>query len=181
MSTPASDILSSLLLVGVCGAPHGVRGEVKVIPETDDPGRLIGLDRLWLGPAAASARERAVDSVRLQTTKRGEIALVHLDGVSTPEEAGTLRHLLVFAHEDDLPPLEDGEVFLHDLIGLTALVDGEPVGTVSNVLDATAQPLLVIKRDGRPDALVPDVPEIVAEVDLDAGTLTLTPPEGLLD
>jgi 16S rRNA processing protein RimM len=49
------------------------------------------------------------------------------------------------------------------------------------VIEGVAQDLLVVRRPGQPDALVPDVPEIVVAVDPEAGTLTLRPPEGLLD
>ncbi len=176
----------SLLIVGVCGPPHGVRGEVKVIPETDDPARLLGLERVWLGASAEGARERAVEGARPQTSKRGLAILMKLDGVADREAAQALRKRLVFAHEDDLPGLEEGEIFLHDLPGLAVLLasengSAEPIGTVAEVMEGVAQNLLVVRRDGRPDALIPDVPEIVTDVDLDAGTITVQPPEGLLD
>ncbi len=178
--TPAST--DSLLLVGTCGRPHGMLGEVKVVPETDDPERLAALEQVFLGRAAETAQPRTVQSVRFQPTKRGLAALVSFEGVAGREAAETLRGLGVWAEASDLPPLEDGEVFLHDLIGLAVVTEaGESVGTVADVLEGGAQRLLVVRRDGRPDALVPDVAEIVTDVDLGAGQLTLAPPEGLLD
>ena len=177
--TPAPD---SLLLVGTVGRPHGVLGEVKVVPETDDPERLRALERVFVGDAPERAEERAVESLRFQPTRRGLTALVRLAGISGRDAADLLRGLHVYAAEDDLPPLDEGEVFLHDLIGLAVVTDeGEAVGTVTDVLTGGAQPLLVVKRDGKPDALVPDVDEIVTDVDLDAERITIRPPEGLLD
>src|SRR5690606_12968758 len=113
--------------------------------------------------------------------------LRRLGGVDAREDAEALRGLSVYAAEADLPPLEAGEVYLHDLIGLTAwTVDeaGEPaeaVGIVRDVLEGGAQLLFVVARDGVPDVLVPDVPEIVRAVDVGAGRLLLDPPEGLFD
>lgn len=177
--TPAPD---SLLLVGTVGRPHGVVGEVKVVPETDDPERLRALERVFVGDAPERAVERAVEGLRFQPTRRGLTALVRLAGIAGRDAADLLRGLNVYAAEDDLPPLDEGEVFLHDLIGLAVVTDeGEAVGTVTDVLTGGAQPLLVVKRDGKPDALVPDVDEIVTDVDLDAERITIRPPEGLLD
>ena len=172
----------SLILVGTCGPPHGVRGELKVIPETDDPGRLADLEALFLGPSPERARARTVEGIRFQTTKRGTVALVTFVGVPDREAADALRGLSVFAVESDLPALAEGEVFIHDLIGLGVVTeDGEDVGTVQDVLTSGAQRLLLVKRPGRPDALVPDVDAIVTQVDLDAERITIRPPEGLLD
>lgn len=179
MTSPAPD---SLLLVGTVGRPHGVLGEVKVVPETDDPERLRALERVFVGDAPERAEERAVEGLRFQPTKRGVVALVRFAGIAGRDAADLLRGQHVYAAEADLPPLEEGEVYLHDLIGLAVVTDnGEAVGTVTDVLSGGAQPLLVVKRNGQPDALVPDVDEIVTDVDLDAERITIRPPEGLLD
>ncbi|MEM1041761.1 MAG: ribosome maturation factor RimM [Bacteroidota bacterium] len=172
----------SLLLVGTCGRAHGVQGEVKVIPETDDPERLAALAQVYVGATPETAQPRAVEALRFQPTKRGLVALVRFDGIAGRDAADALRGQGVFADAADLPPLEEGEVFLHDLIGLAVVTEGgEAVGTVTDVLDGTAHPLLVVQRDGRPDALVPDVDEIVTTIDLDAEQITIAPPEGLLE
>ena len=172
----------SLLLVGTCGPPHGVRGEIKVIPETDDPERLADLAQVFVGPSPERTRAYAVEAVRLHPTKRGVVALVCFERIADRDAADALRGLGVYAAESDLPALDEGEVFLHDLIGLDVVTeDGEPVGTVKDVLTGIAQDLFVVQRDGQPDALVPDVDAIVTEIDLDAERITIRPPEGLLD
>jgi 16S rRNA processing protein RimM len=174
----------SLLLVGVCGPPHGIRGEVKVIPETDDPERLLGLERVWVGTSLEEARPREIVGARFHTSKRGLVVLMQFRGADTPEAAEALRKHRVYAHEDDLPALDEGDLYLHDLVGMAVLLEengAEPIGEVAEVIEGVAQDLLVVRRPGQPDALVPDVPEIVVAVDPEAGTLTLRPPEGLLD
>jgi 16S rRNA processing protein RimM len=176
-----------LLLVGRVQKAHGVQGELKVFPETDEPGRLVDLERVYLGASPEAAREAEIVSVRAQYPKGRVIVLLTLAGVKSREEADVLRGAGVYAHEDDLPPLEEGEVFLHDLVGLQAFAryeeDGElvEVGTVKEVLEGGAQLLFVIAQPGRPDAMIPDVDAFVESVDVEAGRVVFTPPDGLLD
>lgn len=172
----------ALLIVGRVLRAHGVRGEMKVTPETDDPQRFEALERVYVGGSAAAAVEQAVASVRYQPTKRGLLVLLKLADVDTPEAVEALRGSWIFASEADLPPLEEGEVFLHDLVGLDVVTEtDEPVGVVRDVLEGPAQPLYVIARKGRPDVLVPAVPDLVVDVDLEARRITIRPIEGLLD
>lgn len=176
-----------LLLIGRCGRAHGVRGEVKVFSETDEPEQFAGLDRVFVGEAPEAAVERAVEGVRYQPQKGRTLVLLKLGGVPSREDAEALSGQYVYAAEADLPALDEGEVYLHDLVGLAAwIVDeagapAEAAGTVRDVLTGGAHLLLVVARDGAPDVLVPDVPEIVRAVDLDAGRVLLDPPEGLFD
>ena len=171
-----------LLLMGRVGKTHGLRGEVKVIPETDDPKRFKVLDTVFLGKESARATPHTVVSVRLQHTKRGPTVVLKLEGIDTVDEAATLRRLSVFARQEDLPPLADDEFFLHDLIGLDVLTDqGEAVGTIADVLEMPANNVYVVARTGRPDALIPAVPAFIDDVDIEGGRLVVRPIEGLLE
>lgn len=175
-----------LLLMGRLGRPHGIRGDLKLTPETDDPARFGALRRIYVGRTPETAAERTVENVRFQYPKGRVVVLVTLAGLTTPEEADTLRNLNVYADAADLPPLAEGEAFLHDLVGLDVwTVDdaGDPaesIGTVRDLYDG-AQLLFGI---GRPDGslvLLPDVPEFVLAVDLPGRRLLVRPPEGLID
>lgn len=172
----------TLLLVGYFGRAHGVSGEVKVFPETDDPERFLAFERVFVGASADRTREYSVESVRFQMLKGRTIVLLKVEGISTPEEAETLTRLGIFADVNDLPPLEDGEVFIHDMIGMEVVEKegGQPIGTLRDVLEG-AQYLFVVARDDRPDVLIPDVPEIVVDVDAVSRRITVDPPEGLIE
>ena len=175
-----------LLLMGRVTKPHGVRGEMKVAPDTDDPQRFDGLDRLFVGATPESARERAVESVRFQYPKGRTVVLLSLDGVDSVEAVEDLRGALLYADTGDLPPLAEGQAFLHDLIGLTAVEvdeDGQEIGEIGTVRDLYdgAQVLLAIDRPGAPEMLLPDVDEFVVRLDLDAGRIYVRPPEGLVE
>lgn len=176
-----------LLLMGRVGRAHGVRGELKAVPETDDPQRFDLVERLFVGPDEASAVEVEVEDVRFQYPKGRVVVLLSLKGVGSPEAVADLRGANLYAHADDLPPLADGEAYLHDLIGLDVVeVDengepvGEPVGTVRDLYDA-AQLLFAIRRPDGTEVLLPDVEEFVVRVDLGARRLYVRPPEGLFE
>ncbi|MEL6615077.1 MAG: ribosome maturation factor RimM [Bacteroidota bacterium] len=180
-----------LFLIGQVTQPHGVYGEMKVRPETDDPDRFVEIERVFLGadPRAAVRSAHTVESVRYQPMKNGTVAaLVGVEGVDSREAAADLRGTKVYAHVDDLPPLAEGEVFVHDLIGMTVvLVDeddaptGETLGTVRDVFESGASYLFSVARDGLHDLLIPDVEPIVRSVDADAREIRVFPPNGLLD
>lgn len=181
VDTEKSDI-QPLLLMGRTGKPHGLMGEVKVIPETDDPDRFLDLDTLYIGKSLETASPHQVESVRFQESKYGITVILKLGGVKGRDGAETLRGLQVFAHEDDLPPLGDDEFYLHDLIGLDVeIVGGDMVGTIGDVLEMPTQFIYVVKRKGKPDALIPAVPEFIEDIDLEAGRIVVRPIEGLLD
>lgn len=172
----------ALLLVGRVVRAHGVRGEVKVLPETDDPDRLMELDAVYIGKEPEQTARYEVTGARAQPTKRGLLIVLQMAGVESREGAEALRGLPVFAREEDLPPLGEDEFFLHDLVGLHVETDaGEPVGTVRDVLEMPAHPVCVVAREGKADALIPAVPEFIAEVDLEAERLVIRPLEGLLE
>ena len=173
----------TLLLVGQVGKTHGVRGEVKVIPETDNPEHFARLETVFLGPQPEAAAPYAVMSVRFQRGKRGLTVVLGLDGVETVEQAAALRRQAVFAREEDLPPLDADEFFFHDLIGLDVVTEqDEQVGVVTDVLELPAHPVYVVARPGQPDAMIPAVPAFIADVDVHgARRLVVRPIEGLLD
>ncbi len=181
---PAPD---DLLLMGRIGRTHGVRGEMKVVPETDEPTRFAEVEQLFLGESEAAARPVTVEGVRFQYPKGRTVVLLALEGVDSVEAAESLRNQLLFARVGDLPPLEEGEAYLDDLVGLAVvLVDdegqplGEPVGTVRDLYDG-AQLLFAIDRPGQPEVLLPDVDEFVVRLDLEERRLYVRPPEGLFD
>ncbi len=155
---------------------------MKIIPETDHPERFEDLTIIYTGSTATTADPQDLESVRFQPTKRGTIVIAKLRGIDSREKAETMRKACVFAREEDLPPLEEGEFFLHDLIGLAVVTDaGDDVGTVDDVIEGPAQPILVVARKGKESVMIPAVDEFVDNMDLDERRIIIRPIEGLLD
>jgi len=166
------------LVVGRILRPHGVRGELVVEITTDDPGeRFVVGSVLVTEPAAAGPL--TIEGVR---PHQGRL-LIYFEGIEDREQADELRGVRLCVDSADVAPPEDPEEY-HDfqLVGLAVLdTAGEKLGEVLRVEHNPGHETLVVRlTDGR-SALVPFVTAIVPEVDIAAGRLVLTPPEGLLD
>jgi 16S rRNA processing protein RimM len=166
-----------LLVVGQIVRPHGIRGEVVVDVRTDEPQRRFAVGSvLVVDPPAAPL------TIEAARPHQGRL-IVAFDGVADRTVAEDLRGLLLYVDSDDLPPSDDPDEFSdHELVGLVAVTpDGQRLGEVERIDHAPAADLLVLRRTDGGTALVPFVKQIVPEVDLAAGRVVLTPPEGLLE
>jgi 16S rRNA processing protein RimM len=161
-----------LLIAGEIGKPHGLTGEVYVVPISDDPQRFQPGARL----IHDDGRELSIAAVRTHGTR----LLVQFEGVDDRTAAESLRGTL-FVGRDQLRSLGDDEYWSHELTGCEVqLPDGQRVGEVTDIVPAPAQDLLQIDTAAG-NRLVPLVKEIVIEVDLDARKIVIAPPDGLLD
>ena len=159
-----------------------MRGDVQVFPETDDPQRFADLQQVYLGPNPEQTIRHDIEAVRFQPNKRGTLVLLKLKTIADRTQADALHRLLVFARQADLPPLEPGELFLHDLIGMAVQTEaGAVIGTLKDIQRVAAYNLFVVERTDQPDALIPDVPEFVQTIDADQRVIIIRPIEGLLD
>lgn len=173
----------SHLVVGRLDRPHGIKGEIVVSLLTDHPGSVFASGVLLsLGEADADLPSPDLPPLRIESTRpfrRG--LLVRFGGVDDRNQAQLLCGRYLFRALEDLEPLAEGEVFHHQLLGMTVVtVEGEEVGTVREVYDLEPAELLEIHGD-RGTVMVPYRAEIVVDVDVDAERITIDPPEGLLD
>ena len=170
-----------LVQVGTIVRAHGVQGEVKVRPDTDDPARVVGLTVVFVGESSTVSGERDVVSCRIQESRHGQTILLRLAGVTSRESADALRGALVFAREDDLPGLDDDEYYLDELVGMHVVEDdGRDLGIVKEVLELPAHPVLLLEVDGR-DVLIPAVSPFITHVDAQSGSIKVDLPDGLID
>ena len=160
------------LLAGEIGKPHGLAGEVYVVPISDDPRRFEPGSILL----HADGRELVVESSR---THRNRL-LVKFAGLDDRSAAERLRGAL-FVRAGDIRDLPADEFWAHDLIGCrVVLVDGSEVGEVADVVPGAAHDLLSVRGE-KGEYLVPLVREIVVAVEVDPGVVTIDPPAGLLE
>jgi 16S rRNA processing protein RimM len=147
---------------------HGIRGEVVITTHDPESDLLDQLTTLWIGGVV---REVA----RARSTPRGW--LIQLAGVATRNDTEALRGQVVEVERTALE-LDDDEVLLDDLIGCRVQrVDGAPWGTIA-AIETGMQDRLVI-HDGDIERQLPLVDEFVTDIDLEAGVVTVDPPEGL--
>jgi len=167
---------SARILLGEIVAAHGIRGLVKVRSYTETPEDIA---------AYAGLCDEAGRPVRLRLrgqAKGGVLAAV--DGVADRTAAEALRGTRLYVDRATLPPVADDEEFYQaDLIGLEArLRDGQVLGRIRAVQDFGAGAMLEIERaQGGDTLLVPFTAEIVPEVAVVCGFVTIAPGPGLLD
>ena len=155
---------------------HGVRGEVKVQPWCDGPAFLKEFSTFYLDAAGAlPVRALSVKAV-------GNMGVIKLEGVDTPEAAQSYRGRVLYIRRADAK-LAPGAYFIQDLIGLRVVDAGDPelcYGQLTDVSQTGANDVYHITKDGR-TVLIPAIRQVIAGVDLEAGLLTITPLEGLFD
>lgn len=179
---PETPSPEALVRVGHIFRPHGVQGELKVKPETDDPYRFEAMEAVHVGTYADQTTPYAIESIRYQESKRGLTVILKLAGIDSRDAAETIKKKFVFVPEEELPPLEDGEFFIHDLIGLDVVTEDDAfIGTVANVLQMPAHDVYVVRRDGASEAMIPAVANFIVDIDLEGERIVVRPIEGLLE
>lgn len=171
------------LAVGHLAKAHGIHGEFVVSPLTDHPeGSFAPGVVLRLSDISGDRLDPDLPPLRIDQARPFKDGyLVSFGGVESRNEAEALRGRYLLRARDELEPLAEGEVFLHDLPGLEVVtVEGRVLGRVREVYELQPSDLLEVRGDDG-EFMIPFRNEIVVEVDLDAGRLVVDPPEGLLD
>jgi 16S rRNA processing protein RimM len=166
------------LVVGRIAKAHGITGEVAVDVRTDDPDyRYAPGSSLTTDP-----QERGPLVIERARWHSGRL-LVRFAGITDRTAAEGLQGTLLVADSSTSADSDDDDDFWdHDLVGLSAVLgDGTSVGEVVDVLHPPGPGVLVVRRGTGDEVLVPFVRDIVPVVDVTAGQVVLTPPDGLLD
>lgn len=163
------------LAIGRVTRPHGVNGEVRVELMTDVPERFKWLNSVYLGEKLP--RQVALDSVRFHQ----DVVLIKLAGYPTRDDAERLLGELIQIPESEAIPLEEDEYFLYQLIGLEVFtVYGVHLGRLDEVLETGANNVFVVNSSSG-QHLLPDIPDVIKEIDIDNGRLVIFPMPGLID
>jgi 16S rRNA processing protein RimM len=161
-----------LILMGVFGAPQGVRGEVRVKSLTGEPS-AIGV----YGPLTNKGRTRSFAFESLRPLK-DDMLVARLTGVSTREAAEALKGVEIFARRDQLPPPNEDEFYYDDLVGLEAVdAAGGRIGRVVSLMNHGAGDVLEIAPVGGGETLLlPFTKGVVTRIDFDDGRVVIEPP-----
>lgn len=171
------------LVVGHINKAHGIYGEVFVWPLTDHPEGTFA-PGVVLRLAQGDAREPDPDAPPLRVASsrpyKGGV-LVTFGGIESRNDADALRGSYLVRAIAEVEPLEEGEVFYHQLLGIEVFtVEGTRLGTVREVYELSPSDLLEVRGEGR-EYMIPFRQEVVVELDVAARRLVVDPPEGLLD
>ncbi len=158
-----------LFKVGVITSPHGVRGEVKVFPTTDDPNRFKDLKEVII------KTKHSMETVKIASVKfQKNLVILRFVGVDDRNTVETWRKYELYVTRKNAVKLEEGEYFIADLIGLTVYEDtGEKLGELYDVLQTAANDVYVVKQEHGADILIPVIKECILDVDIDGGKVTV--------
>ena len=159
--------MEDLLQVGVITTTHGVRGEVKVFPTTDDPARFKQLKNVILD----TGKEK-IDLEVAGVKFFKNMVILKFKGIDDINDVEKYRKKSLYVTRENAVKLKKNEYFIADLIGLKVESDeGEDLGTLSDVLQTGANDVYVLSKEGEDDILLPAIKECVKEVDIENGTI----------
>ncbi len=168
--------MEQFLQVGVITSTHGLRGEVKVFPTTDDPARFLQLKDVIL-EGKRGRLDLTVERVKFFK----QFAIVKFKGLDRIEDVESYVKCPLLVTRENAVPLEEGEYFIADLIGLRVVTDeGEEFGVLTDVLQTGANDVYVVDHHGA-EVLLPVTRECVLDVDVEGGFVTVHILKGLLD
>lgn len=169
--------MEDLLRVGVITATHGIRGEVKVFPTTDDPMRFKKLKKCIIQLRRENL-ELEVQSVKF-FKQYVILKFKEFDNINDIEQF--VKKDLMVTRENAVK-LKPGEFFICDLIGLTVITDeGVELGTLTEVLETGANNVYEVSANDGRQILIPVIDECILAHDLQAKTITVHLLPGLLD
>ena len=158
------------VVLGQIVAPHGVRGDLRIMPLTSNTQLFSDMDYLLLPD------DRRLHIVKARPHKN--IMLVTVKEVASIEEAEALRGPKVSVYREDMPELPEGRYYVGDLIGLPVLDEqGNRIGTFKDVLPTGSKDVYVIQPPEGKDILVANIPENIREIDLKNGRIIVRLPE----
>ena len=162
--------------VGVITSSHGIKGEAKVYPTSDDSNRLKKIKKVY---ADIKGVETSLDIETVRFQKN--MALVKFKQFNTPEEIQALRNTDLFVDRDNATPLKKNENYIADLIGLNVTdEDGCLLGKVTDVFPTGANHVMEVDM-GEKKVLFPYISQCILDVNLEEGKIFVHVLDGLLD
>ncbi|ADH99230.1 ribosome maturation factor RimM [Salisediminibacterium selenitireducens] len=173
--------MSKWLNVGKIVNTHGIHGEVRVISRTDfkEERYAKGRELFLYNPEKDHRTSVTVVSWR----QHKQFDLLTFEGYTNVNDVEGFRDHLLQVDGDDLDdPMEEDEFYYHEIIGLSVVDEqGIEIGRVKEILSPGANDVWVVQRQGKKDALIPYIDDVVLSVDLEDGVVHVRIPEGLID
>ncbi len=168
--------MEEMLKVGVIVSTHGVRGEVKVFPTTDDPARFKGLKEVMLD-AGKETIPLEIENVKFFK----QFVILKFKGIDNINDIERYRKCPLMVTRENAVALGEGEYFVADMIGMEIVTeDGERFGTLKDVLRTGANDVYVIESAKHGEVLIPAIKECVLNVDIEERRMRIHLMDGLI-
>lgn len=169
--------MEDLLRVGVIANTHGIRGEVKVFPTTDEKERFKDLKKVILD-TEKEQKVLEIQSVRFFKN----LVILKFKGIDNINDIEMYKGKDLLVTREDAVPLEEGEYFIADLLDLDVYSDeDEKIGVLYDVMQTGANDVYVVKTEEGKEILLPAIDECILDIDLEESRMTVHIMEGLLD
>ena len=163
----------SQVVIGRAGAPHGVKGELRIIPLTDFPERFRDMKEVYVGKELLH-----IDSVSLKGTP--QLILMRFKEYPVREQAASLTGRYLSVDRSQAVPLQEGQYYTFDIIGLEVFDEKNiSLGHVTEVLQTGSNDVYVVEQPGRPQLLIPALKSVVKEIQVSEGCMRVVLPEEL--
>lgn len=169
-------MIKEYLETGKITSTHGIKGEVRVQPWCDSPEFLKQFKVLYLD-------KRGEKPIKVKIRPNGNMAIMKIEGTDTPEDANKLRNRVVYMKRSDVK-LPEGFYFQQELFDCKVIdVDDESVeyGILSDVSQTGANDVWHIKTDEGKEYLIPAIPPVVIDVNVEKGIIKIRPLKGIFD
>jgi len=164
-----------LITIGEVAGPHGHRGAVRVLPLTDFPERFRDLEEVTV----TRSGERVAMHIK-QVAFHKRFVILNFREVPDMNAAERLRGALLQIPREQVRPLPEGRYYIFEIVGLRVVTaDGEPLGTVVDVLQTGANDVYVVRGEEGRELLIPALKSVVLEINPEASRMVVALPEGL--
>ena len=168
--------MEDLLKVGVITTTHGVRGEVKVYPTTDEPERFLELDYVLLD-TGRELRKLEIKNVKFFKN----LVILKFKGVDNINDIEKYKGRDLWIPRKEGQELEEDEYYIADLLGMSVVLeDGQEFGTFKDVMETGANVVYIIDSAEHGEVLLPAIKECILDVDLEKNVMTIHLMKGLI-
>ena len=168
--------MEQFLQVGVISSTHGLRGEVKVFPTTDDAARFQTLKNVVLD----TGREKLdleIQSVRFFK----QFVIVKFKGIDNINDIEMYKQRELWVPREEAQELDEDEYYIADLIGMNVVLeDGSHFGTLKDVMETGANDVYVVEDENGKEVLLPAIKECILDVDVEKNSMTIHLMKGLV-
>ena len=151
---------------------HGLRGHIKVEPWCDGIETYEYLNRVFINNF-----EYEIESVKLQKN----LFLLKFTNLNSIEDAEKLKNKIIYANEEEMPPLPEGVFYIKDIIGLSVYDGDKFVGEIVDWIETGANNVYIIKRPDGKDVLIPAIDSVIKEINIENKKMSVNMLEGLME
>lgn len=168
--------MDNLLRVGVISTTHGIKGEVKVFPTTDDVNRFKLLKEVFLDTG------KEIITLEIEGVKFfKQMVILKFKGIDNINEIEKYRGKDLLVSRENAVKLERDEYFIYDLIGSEVFTDeGNKLGILTEILSTAANDVYIVKMENGKEVLLPSIKECILDIDVTNKKITVHVMNGLL-